>query len=75
MSEFPTPEIKKQFGDLVNRLSPENLSCDGELPKAQVNAKYRGLMSQWHALEKQIKMKVTEEMAWDWDTESYNKAG
>jgi hypothetical protein len=26
-----------------SRLSPENLSCDGELSRAQVNAKYRNL--------------------------------
>lgn len=70
MPEFPSPEIKKQFGDLVNSLSPENLCQDGELPRAQVNAKYRELMRQWHALEKQIKMKVTEDMAWDWDLEA-----
>ncbi len=26
-----------------SRLSPENLSCDGELPRAEVNRRYRNL--------------------------------
>lgn len=26
-------------------LSPENLSCDGELPRSQVNARYRALIA------------------------------
>ena len=37
-----------EVDDLCQRidsdLSPENLSCDGELPRNQVNAKYRGLV-------------------------------
>jgi len=30
---------------LDSDLSPENLTCDGELPRAQVNARYRLLTS------------------------------
>jgi hypothetical protein len=75
MAEFPTPEIKKQFGDLVNRLSPENLSCDGEISQAQARVKLLAIQREWRDLEKQIGMKVTEDMAWDWEMESYNKAG
>ena len=34
---------KKIAGKIDSCLSPENLSCDGELTRAQVNAKFRFL--------------------------------
>lgn len=34
---------KKIAGKIDSCLSPENLTCDGELTRAQVNAKYRFL--------------------------------
>ena len=35
---------RQTLAELIDtELSPENLSCDGELPRSQVNAKYRAL--------------------------------
>ena len=34
---------KKIAGKIDSALSPENLSCDGELPRSQVNAKFKFL--------------------------------
>ena len=59
-------EIKAKFSDLVCALSPENLCCDGELPPAQVRAKYNRLQKEWAALEKQVGRKVAENEVWDW---------
>lgn len=59
-------DIKKKFVDLVCALSPERLSNDGELPKFEIVRRYRLLSRQWRELERKIKTKVTEEMAWSW---------
>lgn len=67
MSEYPTREIKQKFGDLFNQLSPENLSCDGSLSLHRVQARLRDLRRQWLDLEKEARMKVTEDMVWDWE--------
>ena len=56
-----SPEMKKQFDNLASQLSPENLSCDGELSQSEVNAKYRTLTAQWKALETEVGRKVTED--------------
>lgn len=35
---------RQEIADRIDsRLSPENLSCDGELPRAEVNRRYRNL--------------------------------
>jgi len=35
---------RQKIADKIDsQLSPENLSCDGELPRSQVNARYRNL--------------------------------
>lgn len=54
-------ELTKAFGDLSNRLSPENLACDGEIPQYMVRQRYAQIMREWKALEKQAGRKVTEE--------------
>lgn len=46
------------FARLENHLSPENLCCDGELPRSEVTRKYRSLMKQWRTLEKKYKVKA-----------------
>lgn len=61
-----TPAIKKQFTDLACSLSPENLTCDGELSQSQVKDRQKALMVKWWALEDKIGMKVTEDMVWGW---------
>ena len=42
--EIKTAKGRQRVADsLDSDLSPENLSCDGELPRSQVQAKYRAL--------------------------------
>ena len=42
--EVDTFEGRKQVAEMIDAaLSPENLTCDGELPRSQVQAKYRAL--------------------------------
>lgn len=62
-----TPEeIKKRFMQLTGELSPENLTCDGELSRTQINAKYRKIMAEWKQLEKAYGSQVTEDEVWNW---------
>jgi hypothetical protein len=61
-----TPAIKKQFSELQNQLSPENLSCDGELSRSQARSKHKEIMVQWWALEDKIGMKVNAETIEQW---------
>ena len=58
-------EIKKKFSSLACQLSPENLTCDGELSNAQVNKRYKNLKLQWMALEKEVGREVSEEETWN----------
>ena len=42
--EIHTAQGRKRVAQNIDAaLSPENLSCDGELPRAQVQARYRAL--------------------------------
>jgi hypothetical protein len=42
--EVTTTAGRKRVADMIDcALSPENLSCDGELPRAEVNRRYREL--------------------------------
>ena len=42
--EIQTHAGRKQVAESIDAaLSPENLSCDGELPRSQVQARYRQL--------------------------------
>jgi hypothetical protein len=42
--EVATAEGRKRVADMIDSdLSPENLSCDGELPRSQVVSRYRTL--------------------------------
>lgn len=59
-------EVWQQFVRLASNLSPENLSCDGELSRAQVRKRYTELTRQWKALEKQVGRQVTENEVWTW---------
>ena len=44
--EIQTAEGRKRVAEAIDcALSPENLSCDGELPMSQVRARYRSLTS------------------------------
>jgi hypothetical protein len=44
--EIATAKGRQRVADMIdNCLSPENLTCDGELPRAEVNRRYRELMA------------------------------
>lgn len=65
------PSTEKELMDSLERLcsdlSPENLSCDGELSRTAINRKYREIKGEWKEIEKKLGRKVTEseiEDAW-----------
>ena len=60
-----TKEQKNKFSRLACSLSPENLTCDGELSNAQVRIRHRQLMKEWGALEREVGRTVTEEETWN----------
>lgn len=59
-------EQKQRFIDLVCALSPENLSCDGELSYRQVREREASLRSQWETLEIEVGRSVSEDEVYDW---------
>ena len=43
--EIQTAKGRQRVADMIDAaLSPENLTCDGELPRAEVNRRYKELM-------------------------------
>lgn len=61
------PETEKELMDalgvLCGELSPENLSCDGELSRTAINAKLRDIRGEWREIENKLGRKVSEEEA------------
>ena len=57
-------ELLNKFIQVAGDLSPENLTCDGELSPAQVSRKHKELMSEWRELEREAGRKVTEDEVW-----------
>jgi hypothetical protein len=44
--EIKTAQGRQRVADMIDAaLSPENLTCDGELPRAEVNRRYKELMA------------------------------
>jgi hypothetical protein len=44
--EIQTTKGRQRLADQIDSaLSPENLTCDGELPRAEVNRRYKELMT------------------------------
>jgi hypothetical protein len=44
--EIQTSQGRQRVADMIDSaLSPENLTCDGELPRAEVNRRYKELMT------------------------------
>jgi hypothetical protein len=66
LNEGLTPEIKREFGNLANALSPENLHCDGEITAAQARKKHARIMMEWRALEARVGRKVDESETYAW---------
>jgi len=57
--EIKTAQGRQRVADMIDSaLSPENLTCDGELPRAEVNRRYRELMTAARQL-KQLDPAVT----------------
>jgi len=61
-----TPEqiIWDKFAGLLNELSPENISCDGERSAAQVRKARQDIMKRWGELERELGRTVTEDEAY-----------
>lgn len=58
-------EILAKFVDLLCRMSPENLSCDGMASKAYMKQKVSQINKEWKELEIEFGRKVTEDEAWE----------
>ena len=57
--ELSTAKGRQRVADMIDScLSPENLTCDGELPRAEVNRRYKELMTAAKQL-KQLDPKVS----------------
>ena len=57
--EIQTASGRQRVADMIDAaLSPENLTCDGELPRTEVNRRYKELMTaakQLKALDPKVK--------------------
>lgn len=51
-------EVQKQFSLIENALSPENVSCDGELSRTETQKRVRKLKREWKALCKEHNVNV-----------------
>jgi hypothetical protein len=57
---------RQAVADMIdNALSPENLTCDGELPRSEVNRRYKELMT----AAKQLKKYDPEVKFYEYETE------
>jgi hypothetical protein len=51
--EIQTAQGRQRVADMIDSaLSPENLTCDGELPRAEVDRRYNELMTAAKQLKK-----------------------
>ena len=51
--EIQTARGRQRVADMIDAaLSPENLTCDGELPRSEVNRRYKELMTAARQLKK-----------------------
>ena len=51
--EIQTAKGRQRVADMIDAaLSPENLTCDGELPRAEVNRRYKELVTAAKQLKK-----------------------
>jgi len=66
-------EVMEDFLTLVYNLSPENLSCDGELSPQEVEMRARQINVSWKKLEKEINSSMTQDSVYDWDRERGKK--
>ncbi len=64
MEQGLTDELKRAFTSLACRLSPENLACDGECSRRDVQRRRRAILREWAALEKKAGRTVSESELW-----------
>jgi hypothetical protein len=51
--EISTAKGRQRVADMIDAaLSPENLTCDGDLPRAEVNRRYKELVTAARQLKK-----------------------
>jgi hypothetical protein len=62
----PDEEILGEALSVCCALSPENLSCDGELPRGAVRAKFRLLTARLEALGREYGKPLTEDAVLAW---------
>lgn len=48
-----TTAVLDKFVQLANKLSPENLHCDGEISRSQAAQRKRQIEAEWRQLEKE----------------------
>jgi hypothetical protein len=64
--EIQTAKGRQRVADMIDSaLSPENLTCDGELPRAEVNRRYNELMT----VAKQLKQLDPSVKFYEYETE------
>ena len=63
-STRPESEILADLQSIECGLSPENLSCDGELSRTAINRRYASLMSQKRVLIKELGREPTFDELW-----------
>ena len=64
--EIVTQAGRQRVADMIDSaLSPENLTCDGELPRAEVNRRYKELMT----VSKQLKQLDPSVKFYEYETE------
>lgn len=67
-------EILSEINGIYCQLSPENLSCDGELSRNQITIRYRALQSKLQALFTKLGRTVSEGESFRWWQEERNLA-
>ena len=64
--EIHTAAGRQRVADMIDAaLSPENLTCDGELPRAEVNRRYKELVT----AAKQLKKMDSAVTFYEWEAE------
>ena len=78
-SNMPATEIPddlmKKFFNLLMDMSPENLTCDGERSKMEVDSELEVLKTSWAMYEYTAKRKVTESEVWAWKAKQIGVTG
>lgn len=65
-SKMNQEQIRQGFMRLASELSPENLTCDGELSSSEVRLKQERIKTEWAALERRYGSPVNESDVWGW---------